>query len=880
MSDIDWNLDLEGHLRWAGSEMGLWSGPVAARPGVASRTLYLGEEGKAPAPSHAVPALPGALGHEVQDVFPNAPEPVPNGDVDRTNSASEAIDGECEETDAEGAEDDLDGLAAAAGRTAEPRTDDLGPRSRMDAALPLLGLLAMDALHRLVEETSSSFSGFQLPCTEVQLLLDDVSLSEFARAAAEIAVDCLSAEEILRRPLDSVVRPLRLLAERAITADHLPPALLFMIRRHTAGDWGSLGSIYLGDVLEWPAGSAGMAKELLAYAIRWGLIALQAQVQFTDEPTPDPAAGGRTPADSDIVRAIRTIATWATAVGGNASVADALLLAGQVVAVPPEVASARELVVTADARSLASGRVADYDPAAAVRRVLRSVHPRELPILLARPLALLDPPRLSELGDRAGITRERIRQLEARGLQKLRTALDKPHNHAIPLMAQQFAARFGAAAPLSALLEACPDALAEDARVLSEEAIRARLLLWVAGPYEVNGEWLVRAPYEEFVRQTVAALDEVTAAGPAQREEALSALGRLDVAPPYRECWLEHVPGFRTIEGRFVAWHGTLVDKAEMILRLSGEPLTKEQLAEAIGHSSARAIADRALGDPRFMRPSLKHIALREWGLEEYSSVEEEMAEEIQCQGGEAEIDHLVGVLTRKFGVSESSVRMYAGGPNFIRTRRGAVRLRTQGDPPPTAPPVDQAKRCYRLARGWAIRLTVTSDILRGSGTPVHPAFVGHVGVACMESKTVPSLFGGISVGWSSLQAWIGSLRPVIEGLSAHVGDYLFIEFTPRGEFQYTLVRADELDVAAPAERLALEVGTRLDRWNGDALAALAHALGLGTGSDQSPSALRSRLRSRGEDDLVSLLDESAAVLHDDQSLLELMEFVLRGQSS
>jgi len=182
--------------------------------------------------------------------------------------------------------------------------------------------------------------------------------------------------------------------------------------------------------------------------------------------------------------------------------------------------------------------------------------------------------------------------------------------------------------------------------------------------------------------------------------------------------------------------------------------------------------------------------------------------------------------------------------------------------------------------RAGPVRLTVTSDILRGSGTAVHPAFVGHIGVACLESATVPSGFGGINVGRSSLQAWIGSLRPVVEGLGAQVGDYLFVEFPPRGEFQYTLVGADELGSAGPAERLALEVGTRLDRCMGDPLAALAHALGMGTDSDQSASALRLRLRSRGDEDLVSLLDEVAAVVHDDQSLLVLMEFVLRGPSS
>lgn len=370
------------------------------------------------------------------------------------------------------------------------------------------------------------------------------------------------------------------------------------------------------------------------------------------------------------------------------------------------------------------------------------------------------------------------------------------------------------------------------------------------------------------------------AGGSILREEAISAFGQLNIAAQYRDGWLDHMPGFRIIDGRFVSWRGTVVDKAETVLRLSGEPLTKEQLAAVLGQSSPRGIADRALADGRFMRSSMKHIALREWGLEEYSSVEEEMVEEIARQGGEAEIDQLVTLLIRKFGISEPSVRMYAGGLNFVSTGRGAIRLRRADDPFPVAPPVAQTKRCYHLVQGWACRLTVTSDIVRGSGTHVPPGFIGHIGVACLESRTVPSVYGNMNVRWSSLQTWIGSLRPVIEALGAQVGDYLFVEFIPRGEFDYTLVRAEELDAASTAERLALEVGTRLDQWNGDVLRALAHALGLGIGDDQSPAALHFRLRSRGEDDLVSLLDESSTVRHDDQLLLDLMEFVLRGQSS
>ncbi|MSQ28222.1 MAG: hypothetical protein EXR51_08810, partial [Dehalococcoidia bacterium] len=336
----------------------------------------------------------------------------------------------------------LDGSAAERRNASEI----LNLSSRVDAALPFLGILAIDALLRLVEDTSSSFSAFDLGSTDLELLFDDVSIRDFARAASEIAVDFLPAEQILRRPLDSVVPPMMLLAERSITADHLPPRLLALVQRHTTGDWGSLASIYLGDVLEWPGGSMSMVKDLLSSAILWGLSALQAQANFEANSVSEQVPGAFTPTDSDVVRAIRTIATWAVAVQSKASFADALLWTAQTVALPPEVASARDLLVTAEVRSLAIAGATAYDPDAALQRVLQSVHARELPILIARQLALLKPSTLNELGDRAGITRERIRQLESKGLAKLRKAINRPENQVILSVAQHFAARFGAAA--------------------------------------------------------------------------------------------------------------------------------------------------------------------------------------------------------------------------------------------------------------------------------------------------------------------------------------------------------------------------------------------------------------------------------------------------
>jgi len=274
------------------------------------------------------------------------------------------------------------------------------------------------------------------------------------------------------------------------------------------------------------------------------------------------------------------------------------------------------------------------------------------------------------------------------------------------------------------------------------------------------------------------------------------------------------------------------------------------------------------------MRTGIHHYALKEWGLEEYSSIEEEISSAIDNRGGSASIDDLVAFLSR-FGVAENSVRTYANGSSFVRIAPGLIRNRTTDDSLPIPPPIEMAKGCYKLHQGWALRLTVTRDMLRGSGTPVPIGFVGHLGVHWQGSRRVPTDFGGILVSWGSMQASIGSLRDALSHLGAVNGDHVFV-VDQDGEFTFQLARTQELEQLAPADQIAHKVGCAQGQWGSDVLGGISQALGFSEVDCSMRNVLR-RLGQRGEDDLIQLLEPFGADIPDDRSLLEELEYILRG---
>lgn len=273
--------------------------------------------------------------------------------------------------------------------------------------------------------------------------------------------------------------------------------------------------------------------------------------------------------------------------------------------------------------------------------------------------------------------------------------------------------------------------------------------------------------------------------------------------------------------------------------------MSKDEILAELGPASHSGTLTNYLGgDPRFSRTSLTQYALREWDLEEYTGIVDEITQEIDVQ-------HLVSTLTNNFGVSEHSVRAYAAGPHFASTRRGAIRVST--DPSQALPQkaIDLTRRCFNIGGDWGVRMHITADLLRGSGTPLPAVIARHVGLAHGGERTFSSAFGPIRITWPSLQVTVGSLRSVAEGLGGQIGDLLFL-FFGRQVVRLVLIEQHALRNLRGLDRLAAEVGltgpiapTRL-------LATIADAVGLA--STSTIEEVRTRLLDRGEDALAGLL--------------------------
>ena len=119
------------------------------------------------------------------------------------------------------------------------------------------------------------------------------------------------------------------------------------------------------------------------------------------------------------LRAVQVAAAWAVAEQGARTAGDLIPLAGRTRQLPPDVAAAWDHIRRLDLRQIAGPLLPDASLAVLAGELLGEVDRRRQLILTARTFA--PPPRrtYSSLAAELGITRERIRQLEADALGKL-----------------------------------------------------------------------------------------------------------------------------------------------------------------------------------------------------------------------------------------------------------------------------------------------------------------------------------------------------------------------------------------------------------------------------------------------------------------------------
>lgn len=500
-------------------------------------------------------------------------------------------------------------------------------------------------------------------------------------------------------------------------------------------------------------------------------------------------------------------------------------------------------------------------PVASLIEVLLDGMPdRERTIMERRDWNLGTKVTLEELGEELELTRERVRQLESDARADLKRILARPSSATIQDRSEELRRRIGTAIPVGAAGVA--EALAWATKGVREDRQEAAqgFLMWCAGPYVLRDGWLRLKqggpdPRGAEIRE---AADSSGYVSDNSLNDALNAAGILAEA---QEDWLDYVGNLIRVEGGWLDGTGTLVDLSFRYLSLRGVPMSVEEILEGIGRSaSVRSVRQRLSEDDRFVRVSKNEVGLRGWDFDEYTSVADEMAEEIERCGGEIPLDVLVERLVERYGVSPTSVRMYAGRPMFFVDGQDHVSLRTDDNPYEVRDDLRLIPCCYELsATEAAWRVRVDRDVLRGSGRRIPEQLAGWLRLRPGDRFDARNDRRPVPLAWRPwAQPDIGSLKGFAEDLGAAEGDWLVLVFDRRGSVDVRLVE-DPSKAEASLQVLARLVGVDDETLNLHAmLLRLAEVLDVTTSADDDSIRFRIRaaLERRRDQDLVDLMDE------------------------
>lgn len=550
--------------------------------------------------------------------------------------------------------------------------------------------------------------------------------------------------------------------------------------------------------------------------------------------------------------ALSEIALWALHELKLTTVHEALEAVRSEAELPPGVSQAATSLLDRSLSSVATGDPADYELDSAIVRLVDGFGWRDSVILFRR---IYRPPRsrqtLDELGAYLHVTRERVRQIERQIEERVAAMLRQPPMGVVHREAARLRQTLGECIALADIPDRVRWALDETAAPDVNASVCGQVLLSLAGPYEEFDRWLVRGRATRLVEESREAVGRALDAGPAPAEEVVVHLAALGIPEGEQMTWLLDVCRCREFYGLIVPWQGSLADKAEQVLAIRGEPLAADEIVEALGpDTNRRSLLGQIQGNPRFRRRGLKLYGLSSWGGEEYTTIQDELAEEIERQGGAASLEHLITTLCSEFGVAEASVRAYANEAPFVQSDNGLV---TVGDGPAqyAKVPIEDTRDCFRSGSHWALRVVVDSELLRGSGRPIPPGVLQHIGLKPGDRRSLVTPTGELLVRYGR-QATIGSLRRAALNLDCEEGDLLFVDLTSDKTASFRRAARSDWQGESGISRLALEVGAPADD---DPTAAVAHALGLPP-DEHTAAAIRRRLRARREHDLLEYVPD------------------------
>ena len=278
-------------------------------------------------------------------------------------------------------------------------------------------------------------------------------------------------------------------------------------------------------------------------------------------------------------------------------------------------------------------------------------------LILEHRLCTATPQVFEELGQLVGVSRERVRQIEKR----LREAIEMRVGTEIDIIATLLGEQVQ---PVVDAVEL--DSLISNAFTGSEEKQSVDIAVWMVKS-RLNYSCVNGICLNETALEIVRTLQKVA-------NKIADDVGLLDEktlrAQLPSDEWNDFFPqliercGFHRIGCR-LAQKDTVGARAKAALLEIGRLATTEEIASISGIDSNRVVSQLSRL-PTVARADKTRWGLAEWIDDVYEGVTAEIIQRINEDGGATSIERLVEEIPRLFGVSETSVRISVGTPQFV----------------------------------------------------------------------------------------------------------------------------------------------------------------------------------------------------------------------
>ena len=477
---------------------------------------------------------------------------------------------------------------------------------------------------------------------------------------------------------------------------------------------------------------------------------------------------------------------------------------------------------------------------------------------------------LQDLAHRFNISRERIRQLEKKALFRLKSFKEEKF---LPLQKR-------AESLYGYLGSAFPDNHNKVEKILnwfvgdfngdhSNRQVEKLLLLWLAGPYKSYENWLLidKDLPTKTIRILSKNMDQRGFISHVNLQDTLSSLG---IRQENHFSWLEYLGKFLKVDGGLIWFQGSKLDKAYSLLQYTKRPMTVEEIQKHIKSVNVRSICASLIKDPRFWRINVQNefVLSGTEGYEEYTGIIDGITKELETCGGQAPINHLVNILSKKFKVKAASIRGYLSTPKFDKNADGYVSIKRDEKKINIITDITKNSACYLSEQqNWCLRYRIDDHALRGSGRSIPNAFSQQLGCNVGDKIEVPTEIGNITLSWpidSPAGASIGTLKMVLDHYRAEIGDYLFI-IASKPKVTFSFLKQDTLErVECNLVKLALLLGAYPYISKDEATREIAKALGMDFDSEETfLEGAKLKLISRGEDCLAQLIPMSTRSFDD-----------------